>query len=113
MIALRKLFSLFGRGSIEFLQPANRKILAYFRHYGDDRILCVANLSRFAQPVELDLSALAGMTPAEMLGYVEFPKVTRAPYPLTLGPYGYLWFELHGAPDRWRRTKRLARRRIR
>ncbi len=62
-------------------------------------MLCVANLSRFAQPFELDLTALAGMTPVEMLGYVEFPKIGRAPYPLTLGPYGFLWFELHGEPE--------------
>ncbi|HXG43642.1 MAG TPA: maltose alpha-D-glucosyltransferase [Gemmatimonadales bacterium] len=99
MIALRKLFQVFGRGTIEFLEPANRKILAYLRRYGNECVLCVANLSRFAQPVELDLSRLAGMTPVEMLGYVEFPRIGRAPYPLTLGPYGYLWFELHGEPE--------------
>ncbi len=96
MIALRKLFQVFGRGSIEFFEPANRKILAYMRRGQDEQILCVANLSRFAQPFELDLSAYAGLTPIEMLGYVEFPKITAAPYSLTLGPYGFLWFELHG-----------------
>ena len=99
MIALRRLFQVFGRGTIEFLHPANRKILAYLRCYGEDRILCVANLSRFAQPAELDLSAYAGMTPVEMLGYVEFPSIGRLPYALTLGPYGFLWFELHGEPE--------------
>jgi maltose alpha-D-glucosyltransferase/alpha-amylase len=99
MIALRKLFHVFGRGTIEFLEPANRKILAYVREYGNERVLCVANLARFAQPVELDLSALAGTTPVEMLGYVEFPRIGRTPYPLTLGPYGFLWFELHGEPE--------------
>jgi maltose alpha-D-glucosyltransferase/alpha-amylase len=99
MIALRKLFKVFGRGSIEFLEPANRKILAYVRVHQDERILCVANLSRFAQPVELDLSSFAGTTPVEMLGYVEFPRVGRTPYPLTLAPYGFLWFELHGEPE--------------
>ena len=62
-------------------------------------MLCVANLSRFAQPVELDLSGLAGMRPVEMLGYVEFPPIGRSPYPLTLGPYGFLWFELQPAPE--------------
>ena len=97
MIALRKLFRVFGRGTIEFFDPANRKILAYMRRGGqDEQILCVANLSRFAQPFELDLSAYAGLMPIEMLGYVEFPKITAAPYSLTLGPYGFLWFELHG-----------------
>ncbi len=99
MVALRKLFQVFGRGSIEFLSPANRKILAYRRQYGNEQVLCVANLSRFAQPVELDLSAMAGMTPVEMLGYVEFPRIGTAPYPLTLGAYSFLWFELHGAPE--------------
>jgi maltose alpha-D-glucosyltransferase / alpha-amylase len=99
MIALRKLFQVFGRGTMEFLHPDNRKILAYLRCYGEDRILCVANLSRFAQPVELDLTQYAGMKPMEMLGYVEFPKIGRAPYSLTLGPYGFLWFELHGKPE--------------
>ncbi len=99
MIALRKLFKVFGRGTIEYLDPGNRKILAYLRRHEGEQVLCVANLSRFAQPFELDLSAIAGMTPVEMLGYVEFPKIARTPYPLTLGPYGYLWFELHGTPD--------------
>jgi maltose alpha-D-glucosyltransferase/alpha-amylase len=98
MIALRKLFKVFGRGSMEFLRPANRKVLAYLRRYEGDNILCVANLSRFAQPVELDLSTLAGMVPVEMLGYTEFPAIGRNPYPLTVGPYGFYWFELQGVP---------------
>jgi maltose alpha-D-glucosyltransferase/alpha-amylase len=96
MIALRKLFKVFGRGSIEFLAPANRKILAYLRRYEGEQVLCVANLSRFAQPVQLDLSSLAGRTPTEMLGYTEFPQIESTPYPLTLGPYGFFWFEVHG-----------------
>ena len=94
MIALRKLFRVFGRGTIEFLQPSNRKILAYLRRGEDETVLCVANLSRFAQPVELDLQAFEGMRPVEMLGYVEFPVIGPQPYPLSLGPYGFLWFEL-------------------
>ncbi|HSB15793.1 MAG TPA: maltose alpha-D-glucosyltransferase, partial [Bryobacteraceae bacterium] len=98
MIALRKLFKVFGRGTVEFLHPANRKVLAYLRRHEHDRILCVANLSRFAQAVTLDLSSLAGMTPVEMLGYSEFPAIGVEPYPLTLGPYGFYWFELQGAP---------------
>ena len=60
MIALRKLFQVFGRGTLSFLNPANRKILAYIREYQNEKVLCVANLSRFAQPVELDLSAYVG-----------------------------------------------------
>jgi maltose alpha-D-glucosyltransferase/alpha-amylase len=99
MLALRKLFKVFGRGTMEVLRPANRKVLAYLRRYQDEQILCVANLSRFAQPVELDLSALAGMTPVEMFGYVEFPKIGRSAYPLTINGYGFLWFELHGTPE--------------
>ncbi|HEY3739253.1 MAG TPA: maltose alpha-D-glucosyltransferase [Bryobacteraceae bacterium] len=99
MIALRKLFRVFGRGSLEFLHPANRKILAYLRCQEDgdgDRevILCVANLSRFAQPVALNLEKFQGMRPVEMLGYVEFPVIGAELYSLTLGPYGFLWFEL-------------------
>jgi len=94
MIALRKLFQVFGRGSLRFLESSNRKILAYIREYQDETVLCVANLSRFAQPVQLDLAGMEGMTPVEMLGYVEFPAITKAPYALTLGPYGFLWLEI-------------------
>jgi maltose alpha-D-glucosyltransferase/alpha-amylase len=98
MIALRKLFKVFGRGTLEFLNPDNRKILAYLRSHDGEQILCVANLSRFAQPVDLDLSQLEGMVPIEMLGYVEFPPISRQAYRLTLGAYGFLWLELHGSP---------------
>jgi len=99
MIALRKLFSVFGRGNIEFLNPTNRKVLAYLRTYGEEQVLCVANLSRFAQPVDLDLSKLEGMVPIEMLGYVEFPSIERQPYRLTLAPYSFLWLELQRKTD--------------
>src|SRR5262245_6440278 len=94
MIALRKLFPVFGRGSMKFFDPANRKVLAYMREYQDQRVLCVANLSRFAQPVDLDLSEAEGAIPVEMLGYVEFPAVEHRPYRLTLAPYSFLWLEL-------------------
>ncbi|PWT81698.1 MAG: maltose alpha-D-glucosyltransferase [Blastocatellia bacterium] len=94
MVRLRKLFKVFGRGTIEFLQPANRKVLAYVRRYRKDVILCVANLSRSVQPAELDLGAFSGCMPIEMLGYTEFPAIETAPYFLTLGPYGFYWFEL-------------------
>ncbi|HEY7567079.1 MAG TPA: maltose alpha-D-glucosyltransferase [Gemmatimonadaceae bacterium] len=95
MIKLRRVFKVFGRGSIEFLAPSNPKIVAYVRRYEEERVLCVANLSRFAQPVSLDLPHLQGVTPIEMLGYVEFPKIGTSPYCLSLGPYGFFWFELH------------------
>jgi maltose alpha-D-glucosyltransferase / alpha-amylase len=94
MIGLRRLFKVFGRGTIEFLHPQNRKVLAYLRRYNDTQILCVANLSRFAQAVELDLSSIAGMKPVEMFGYTEFPTVGRTPYVLSLNPYGFFWFEI-------------------
>jgi maltose alpha-D-glucosyltransferase/alpha-amylase len=99
MIALRKLFQVFGRGSLEFLDPQNRKVLAYLRHDGDQQVLCVANLSRFSQPVDLDLAKLEGVTPVEMLGYVDFPPIGKQPYRLTLGPYGFFWLELHAQPE--------------
>jgi maltose alpha-D-glucosyltransferase/alpha-amylase len=99
MIALRKLFQVFGRGTQRFLDPANRKILAYLRDLkrGDgshETVLCVANLSRFAQPVSLDLADYNGAEPVEMLGYVAFPTITEAPYVLTLAPYSFLWLEI-------------------
>ncbi len=97
MIALRKLFKVFGRGSIEFLEPVNRKVLAYIRQDEENTILCVANLSRVAQPVELDLSRFQGMAPVEMVGETSFPTIGELPYFLTLGPYGFYWFELHPA----------------
>jgi maltose alpha-D-glucosyltransferase/alpha-amylase len=103
MIALRKLFQVFGRGTVSFLNPANRKILAYLRDLdrGDgshETVLCVANLSRFAQPVSLDLADHNGAEPVEMLGYVPFPTITEAPYVLTLAPYSFLWLELAAPP---------------
>jgi maltose alpha-D-glucosyltransferase/alpha-amylase len=94
MVGLRKMFNVFGRGSIEFLNPDNRKVVAHVRRYQEDQILCVANLSRFAQPVALDLSAFAGATPIEMQGYTAFPEIGDTPYVLTLGAYDYYWFEL-------------------
>ncbi len=104
MIALRKLFRVFGRGTLEFLHPANRKILAYVRSYEFEdghceTVLCVANLSRFAQPVQLDLTKYAGRQPVEMLGYVPFPLVDKTPYALTLAPYSFLWLEMQEAVD--------------
>ena len=97
MIALRKLFQVFGRGTQEFLKPENRKVLAYIREYESERVVCVANLSRFAQPVTLDLSRFRGMIPVEMLGYVPFPKIDETPYAITLGPYAFLWLEIQPA----------------
>jgi maltose alpha-D-glucosyltransferase/alpha-amylase len=98
MLALRKDFSVFGRGSIEFLPAHNRRVLVYIRDLGEEKVLCVANLARSVQPVELDLSRFAGMVPVEMLGLTEFPRIGELPYFLTLGPYGFYWFRLQPAP---------------
>ena len=95
MIAVRKAHKAFGRGSLEFLSPGNRKILAYIRQYAGESILCVANLSRTAQPVELDLAAFKGRVPVELLGNTAFPPVGELPYLLTLPGYGVYWFQLH------------------
>ncbi len=92
-------FAVFGRGAIEFLDPPNRKILAYLRQYQDEQVLCVANLSRFAQPVDLDLSKLEGLTPVEMVGYVDFPVIGQEPYRFTMAPYSFLWLELQRRED--------------
>src|ERR1700723_2497828 len=94
MIALRKLFRVFGRGSLEFLSPANRKILAYIRCFEGDQVLCVANLSRSAQATELDLSAWKDRIPQEMLGRTHFPAIGELPYMIMLSPYGFYWFQL-------------------
>src|SRR5206468_12743767 len=94
LIALRKRYAALGRGTIEFLYPENRKVLAFIRRYQDERILVVANLSRFAQYVELDLSAFQGMVPVEPFGRTDFPQVGDRPYLLTLGPYAYTTLSL-------------------
>ncbi len=94
MIAVRKAVSAFGRGSLEFLRPDNRKILAYLRAYDDEIVLCVANLARNAQPVELDLARFKGRVPVELMGRTPFPPVGDLPYLLTLSGHGFLWFRL-------------------
>ena len=94
MLAARRDHQAFGRGTQRFLRPANRKILAYLREYGDDHVLCVANLARTAQAVELDLAEYEGHVPVELLGSTPFPAIGQLPYLLTLPPYGFLWFQL-------------------
>ncbi len=79
MLSVRKTVKAFGRGSLTFLRPGNRKVLAYIREFGDERILCVANLARSAQPVELDLSADRGRVPVELLGRTPFPPIGERP----------------------------------
>jgi len=94
MLAVRKGFRAFGRGRLTFLRPGNRKILAYLREYGDEIILCVANLARSAQPVELDLARYKGRVPVELMGRTPFPPIGDLPYLLTLSGHGFLWFRL-------------------
>jgi maltose alpha-D-glucosyltransferase/alpha-amylase len=99
LLALRKRYQAFGRGSLEFLLPENRKVLAYLREYGEERILVVCNLSRRAQYVELDLRRFDGNVPEELLGHSQFPAVTSDRlYPLALGPHDFYLFVLHPAP---------------
>jgi maltose alpha-D-glucosyltransferase/alpha-amylase len=99
IISLRKSFKAFGRGTIEFLNPANRKVLVYIRAYEGELILCVANLSRFVQPVEIDLSRFRGYTPFELFGRVRFPVIGEAPYVLAIGPTAFIWFQLERSPQ--------------
>ncbi|MBC7701557.1 maltose alpha-D-glucosyltransferase [Aquabacterium sp.] len=94
MLAVRQTSQAFGRGELNFLKPGNRKVLAYMREHGEDTILCVANLSRSAQPVELDLSRFKGRVPVEMLGRTAFPPVGDLPYLLTIPAHGFYWFKL-------------------
>ena len=94
LIALRKGYKAFGRGTLSFLHPRNRKILAFFRQFEDELILVVANLSRFVQPVELEMGDYKGFTPFEMFGRVQFPTIGDQPYFLTLAPSSCIWFQL-------------------
>ena len=103
MLRVRKESRAFGRGRLVFLKPGNRKILAYLRELGDEAILCVANLSRSAQPVELDLKRYRGRVPVEALGRTSFPPIGDLPYLLTLPAYGFYWFRLaaDAPPPSW------------
>ncbi|MGE5319454.1 MAG: maltose alpha-D-glucosyltransferase, partial [Hyphomicrobiaceae bacterium] len=94
LIAMRKAHRAFGRGTLRFLRPGNRKILAYLREHEGEAILCVANMSRAPQPVELDLSVFKGRVPVELLGRSRFPPVGELPYLLTLSGHGFYAFRL-------------------
>ncbi len=94
LIALRKRYRAFSRGSLEFLTPANRKVLAFVRRYEDEIILVIANLSRFVQGVALDLAAFKGLMPMELFGQVEFPSISESSYFITIGPHSFYWFTL-------------------
>ncbi|HUG22405.1 maltose alpha-D-glucosyltransferase [Piscinibacter sp.] len=94
MLSVRNTSKAFGRGQLTFLRAGNRKVLAYLREYEDDAILCVANLSRSAQPVELGLSRFRGRVPVEMLGRTAFPPIGDLPYLLTMPAHAFYWFRL-------------------
>ena len=94
VIAVRKAHRTFGRGTLRFLRPGNRKILAYLREYEGETILCVANLARVPQAVELDLSQYKGRVPAELMGRSAFPPIDALPYQLTLSGHGFYAFRL-------------------
>ena len=102
LIALRRQFRAFGRGTLRFLNPENRKVLAFVREWGDsdgreERVLVVANLSRFVQYAELDLSAFRGLVPVEVFGRTEFPPIGEGRYTVMLGPHSFYWFVLEPA----------------
>lgn len=94
IIALRKEHPVFGRGTMEFVEPDNLKVLSYVRKYQDEKILVVANLAGSAQSTTIDLSAYTGATPVELFGNGKFPAITDKPYVLTLSPYSFYWLKL-------------------
>ncbi|HZS04525.1 MAG TPA: maltose alpha-D-glucosyltransferase [Blastocatellia bacterium] len=94
MIMLRKQHPLFGRGTLSFLKPENRKILAFTRSYAGETVLCLFNLARSSQPVQLDLQEYEGRTPVDLQYQVNFPRITTQPYQLALNEYGFYWFLL-------------------
>ena len=99
LIALRRERRVFGRGTLEMLHPENRHVLAFVRRFEDEVVLVVANLSRFVQPVALELPDFAGTVPVEMLGRTPFPAIEDAPYRLALGPHAFYWFDLEAQPE--------------
>ncbi|PCC71919.1 trehalose synthase [Nannocystis exedens] len=99
LVRVRRRFQAFGGGAFEPLHPENRAVLAFFRRHGDELLLCVHNLSRFAQFAELDLSALDGWIPVELWSDKPFPRIGQLPYLLTMSPHAFYWFSLQ-APDR-------------
>jgi maltose alpha-D-glucosyltransferase / alpha-amylase len=94
LIGVRKQNPVFGRGDIHFLHPTNQKVLAYTRQYQGQHVLIINNLSRYVQPVELDLSHYKGAVPVEMIGKTPFPTIGDLPYFITLAPHGFYWFRL-------------------
>ncbi len=94
VIAIRKRYTAFGRGDIQFLSPENAKVLAFTRSYEDQHLLVLANLSRHPQVVDLEMDRFERFTPIEVFGQTPFPAIQRGPNRFTLGPFGYYWFAL-------------------
>ena len=94
MLRVRSVYRSFGRGTLRLLRPGNRKILAYLRQHGDETLLCVTNLGRNAQAVELNLGEFKGRVPVEIIGEVSFPPIGELPYMLTLPGHAFYWFRL-------------------
>src|ERR1700741_3366324 len=94
LLQVRRSSQAFGRGTLRFIRPGNRRVLVYLREYGADTILCVANLAPSAQPVELHLADHKGAVPIELLGRAAFPPIGELPYLLTLPGYAFYWFRL-------------------
>jgi maltose alpha-D-glucosyltransferase/alpha-amylase len=96
LVQVRCKHKAFGRGTFEALKPANKRVLVFVRAFEQDTIICVNNLSRFYQYVELDLSKYSGCQPVELWGDTPFPVIGSAPYLLTLGPHSFMWLQLKG-----------------
>src|SRR5213595_399368 len=106
VIAMRKNFKAFSRGSLEFLNPDNPKVLAFLRRWKNETIVMVANLSRFSQSAELDLSRFAGCVPMEVFSRNLFRPIRKTHYVITLGPHAYYWFALQAPMDARRALKK-------
>jgi maltose alpha-D-glucosyltransferase/alpha-amylase len=94
LVKVRRQYQAFGRGSFEMLLPENRHTLTYLRRYEDEVILCVNNLSRFVQPLEINLQRWNGFIPVELIGNIAFPPIGEQPYFMSLGPHTFYWFRL-------------------
>jgi maltose alpha-D-glucosyltransferase/alpha-amylase len=94
MLGVRGRHDAFAIGTFHELGGSNPSVLTYVREADGDTVLCVNNLSRFPQPIEMNLQNWNGYTPVEMTGYVEFPRVGQLPYLLTLPGHGFYWFQL-------------------
>ena len=100
MIAIRKKHKVFGRGTLEFVSPANEKVLVYLRAYEQQTVLIVHNLAESSQAVELELGRYKDIVPEELFGESRFPVITERPYVLTLGPYSSYWLHLPAVRSR-------------